>query len=96
MGNNREWIGTGISAVLTIVQTNEVFQIISLVLTILTTLLTFIFTIYKWIKLSKEDGKIDEDEIKQGIEIVEDFKESPDKISEEFNDNDKEDKKDKE
>ena len=94
MNNNREWIGTGISAVLTIVQTNEVFQIISLVLTILTTLLTFIFTIYKWIKMSKEDGKIDENEIKQGIEIVEDFKESLDKISEEFND--KEDKNDKE
>lgn len=94
MNNSREWIGTGISAVLTIVQTNEVFQIISLVLTILTTLLTFIFTIYKWIKLSKEDGKIDEDEIKQGIEIVEDFKESLDKISEEFDD--KENKKDKE
>ena len=94
MGNNREWLGTGISAILTIVQTNEVFQIISLVLTIITTLLTFIFTIYKWIKMSKEDGKIDEDEIKQGIEIVEDFKESLDKISEEFND--KEDKKDKE
>lgn len=94
MGNNREWIGTGISAILTIVQTNEIFQIISLVLTILTTLLTFIFTIYKWIKMSKEDGKIDEDEIKQGIEIVEDFKESLDKISEEFND--KDDKKDKE
>lgn len=94
MNNNHGWIGTGISAILTIVQTNEVFQIISLVLTIITTLLTFIFTIYKWIKLSKEDGKIDEDEIKQGIEIVEDFKESLDKISEEFND--KEDKKDKE
>lgn len=94
MNNNHEWLGTGISAILTIVQTNEVFQIISLVLTIITTLLTFIFTIYKWIKLSKEDGKIDEDEIKQGIEIVEDFKESLDKISEEFND--KDDKKDKE
>lgn len=94
MNNNHGWIGTGISAILTIVQTNEVFQIISLVLTILTTLLTFIFTIYKWIKLSKEDGKIDEDEIKQGIEIVEDFKESLDKISEEFDD--KENKKDKE
>lgn len=94
MNNSREWIGTGISAILTIVQTNEIFQIISLVLTILTTLLTFIFTIYKWIKLSKEDGKIDEDEIKQGIEIVEDFKESLDKISEEFNN--KDDKKDKE
>lgn len=96
MNNNHGWIGSGISAILTIVQTNEVFQIISLVLTILTTLLTFIFTIYKWIKMSKEDGKIDENEIKQGIEIVEDFKESLDKISEEFNDNDKENKKDKE
>ena len=94
MNNNHGWIGTGISAILTIVQTNEVFQIISLVLTILTTLLTFIFTIYKWIKLSKEDGKIDDNEIKQGIEIVEDFKESLDKISEEFDD--KENKKDKE
>lgn len=94
MNNNHEWLGTGISAILTIVQTNEIFQIISLVLTIITTLLTFIFTIYKWIKLSKEDGKIDEDEIKQGIEIVEDFKESLDKISEEFND--KDNKKDKE
>ena len=85
MNNNYEWLGPTAGTVLTIVQTHEVFQIISLVLTILTTLITFIFTIYKWVKMAKADGKIDEHEIEQGIEIVEDFKDSLDKISEEFN-----------
>lgn len=86
MNNNQEWLGPAAGTILTAVQTHEVFQVISLVLTILTTLITFAFTIYKWVKAAKEDGKLDENEIKQGIEIVEDLKESIENISEEFND----------
>lgn len=86
MNNNYEWLGPTAGTILTAVQTHEVFQIISLVLTILTTFITFAFTIYKWVKAAKADGKIDENEIKQGIEIVEDLKESIENISEEFND----------
>lgn len=85
MNNSREWLGPIAGTILTAVQTHEVFQIISLILTILTTLITFIFTIYKWFKIIKEDRKIDENEIEQGIEVIKDLNESLDKISEEFN-----------
>lgn len=86
MNNNHEWLGPAAGTIFTVVQTHEVFQVISLVLTILTTFITFAFTIYKWVKAAKADGKIDEHEIEQGIEIVEDLKESIEDISEEFND----------
>lgn len=85
MNNNHEWLGPAAGTILTAVQTHEVFQIISLILTILTTFITFAFTIYKWVKAAKADGKIDANEIEQGIEIIEDLKEDLDKISEEFN-----------
>ena len=65
---------TGLAAswTLTAVQTQEVFQIISLVLTCASTLVVTIFTLWKWYKTAKSDNKITTDEIQEGIDIIQD------------------------
>ena len=67
-----EYIGCGIGAVLTVVQTNEVFQLVSLILTCIATAVAIGFTIYKWIKTATADGKIDKEEIEELGEIIND------------------------
>lgn len=57
---------------LTITQTNEVFRIISLVLTIISALVVLAKNIYDWYVKAKKDGKIDADEGKELIDIVDD------------------------
>ena len=52
-----------LGAVFTAVQTDTTLQIISLVLTIVATVFSIAFTIYKWYKSAKADGKITKDEI---------------------------------
>lgn len=62
---------TGTSAVGTALQTSEVLQIISMIITILGGIVSLIvLPLLNWWKNAKKDGKIDEDEIKEGIEIV--------------------------
>lgn len=51
-----------IGVILTAAQTQEIFQIVSLVLTIVATLFSLAFTIYNWIKKAKADGKITPEE----------------------------------
>ena len=64
-------IGTTLSAVGTSVQPNEVLQTISLVITIIGGLITFIIVpLVSWYQKSKQDGKIDKEEINEGIKIV--------------------------
>lgn len=64
-------IGTALSAVGTGLQTNEVLQTISLVITIIGGLITFIIVpLLNWYKHAKIDGKIDKDELKNGIGII--------------------------
>ena len=81
-------IGTSISAVGTGLQTNEILQTISIILTIIGSLITIGMALINWWKNAKKDGKITKDEIKDGVDIivggVEDIK---DKLE------DKEDKK---
>lgn len=63
--------GCALSAVGTAVQTNEILQTISLVLTILGTLITFvILPLFNWYRNAKKDGKIDKEEIKEAVDIV--------------------------
>ena len=62
--------GTALSAVGTGLQTSEVLQIISLVLTIIGSLITITMAIINWWKKAKADGKITSDEIQEGIEII--------------------------
>ena len=81
--------GTALSAVGTGLQTSEVLQIISLVLTIIGSLITIALAIINWWKKAKADGKITSDEIQEGIEIIQDgIDDLKDKTKE-----DKEDKK---
>ena len=57
-----------LGAVFTAVQTDTTLQIISLVLTIIATAFSIAFTIYKWYKSAKADGKITKDEIDELID----------------------------
>lgn len=64
-------IGTGLSAVGTATQTNDVLQTISLVITILGGLITFIIVpLITWYREAKKDGKITKDEVEQAKDIV--------------------------
>ena len=67
-----DWLGCGFATIFTIVQTQQLFQIISLVLTCVATAVTIAYTIWKWYKNAMKDGKIDEKEIKEGIDILND------------------------
>ena len=64
-------IGTALSAVGTGLQTNDVLQTISLLITIIGGLITFIIVpLVTWYKNAKKDGKIDADELEEGVKIV--------------------------
>ena len=64
-------VASSLSAVGTSIQTNEVLQIISLVLTILGTLITFIvLPLLNWYLKAKQDGKITIEEVKEGAETL--------------------------
>lgn len=65
-------IGTIISATGTAIQPSEVLQIISLVITIIGGIISMIvIPLVSWYKRAKEDGKIDKNEVKEALEIVE-------------------------
>lgn len=64
-------IGTALSAVGTGLQTNDILQTISLVITIVGGLITFIVVpLISWYTKAKKDGKIDKEEIKEATDIV--------------------------
>ena len=64
-------LASGLSAVGTSIQTNEVLQIISLVLTIVGTLITFIvLPLLNWYIKAKKDGKITIEEVKEGVDTL--------------------------
>lgn len=66
-------IGTGCGVVGTATQTNEVLQIVSLVITILGGLVSFIVVpLLNWYRNAKKDGKITLDEIQVGAETLKD------------------------
>ena len=62
--------GNGIMYILTATQTKEVFEIVTLILSIVISILIIVSKIIDWYKRAKADGKIDEDEIKEGIDII--------------------------
>ena len=65
-------IGTIVSGVGTGLQTNEVLQTISIVLTIIGTLITITMALLNWYNKAKKDGKITKDEIEEGAKIIKD------------------------
>lgn len=80
--NGLEFGGNGLMYFFTFTQTKEIFEYISLVLSIIISILIIVSRIISWYKNAKQDGKIDEDELKDGINIVvggiEDIKENID------------------
>lgn len=67
------FVGLGISTVLTITQTNEVFQLVQLIFSILAFLVTIAHTFWKWYRNAKKDGKITPQEVD---ELFENLKEN--------------------
>lgn len=65
-------IGTVLSAIGTGLQTNDVLETISLIITIIGGIITFIITpLISWYNKSKtNDSKIDTDEVQEAIKII--------------------------
>lgn len=76
------WSGTIFGTILTAIQTNEVFQYISLGLTILSTIVAIAFTIWKWWKKAHEDGKITQEEIDDLVDDINQIIDDKDKKGE--------------
>ena len=75
MDNNKNiisYIGSALGGIFTIVQSNEIFQLISLILTIISVLVSVAFSIYKRIIMATKDGKIDEEEVGELKNILDD------------------------
>lgn len=68
--------GTAVCLTNTATQTNQTMQTVNLVITIVVGVVTLAYTIYKWYKKAKSDGKITPDEVG---DLVEDVKEELDK-----------------
>lgn len=65
--------GTAMSAVGTGMQTNEILQTVSLVITILGGIVSLIvIPILNWYNKSKKDGKIDSSELEEATKILKD------------------------
>lgn len=58
--------------VLAAIQTNEVLQIISFVLSSITSVIIIFLRLWSWWKEAKKDGKIEKEEIDEAIGIIED------------------------
>ena len=67
------YLTSSFSWVLTLAQTNELFQTIMLILSAISTLVTLAYTLYKWYNKAMADGKITKDEIQ---ELKKDLKEA--------------------
>ena len=62
--------GTGLTAALTMFQTNEIFQIVEMILAIISFVVSIGYTIYKWYHKAKADGKITQEEVKELMDSV--------------------------
>ena len=80
-------VGTALSAIGTGLQTNEVLETISLIITIIGGIITFIITpLISWYNKSKADDKIDTNEIQEAIKII---SHGSEKIKEQVDNNEK-------
>ena len=81
-------IGTALSAIGTGLQTNEVLETISLIITIIGGIITFIIAplISRYNKSKANDSKIDADEVQEAIEII---SHGSEKIKDQINNNEK-------
>ena len=64
------YIANGLTYVVALSQTNEIFQIVELVFAILTSVILLLYRLWKWYNEAKKDGKITREEIQDGIDII--------------------------
>lgn len=64
-------VGNILTYLLTVIETNEIFQLISLILSVAVSVIIILFKLYSWYKQAKKDGKITKDEVK---DLTEDIK----------------------
>lgn len=65
-----DYILDGIAVGLGVAQVNEIMQIFQLALGVLATIISIAFSLYKWWKKAKADGKITDEEINEAIDII--------------------------
>ena len=65
-------IGNGLQYAISLAQVEDALRIAGIVLSVIISLLIIIDKIITWWKNAKADGKITEDEIKEGVEIIKD------------------------
>ena len=67
-----------LEAVVTVSQTNEVFQTIQIIISALAGAVALAYTIWRWYKNAKKDGKITEDEVDNLFEQITKKEDNPD------------------
>lgn len=67
-----DFITEAVAGISTVLQPDEVLRIVSLVLTCLSVAISVAFTIYKWYKEAKGDGKIDANEVDDLVNKIKD------------------------
>ena len=67
-----DYICEATASVGVVLQPDEILRIISLVLTCISVLISLCYTLYKWHKDASKDGKIDNKEIIEAINIAKD------------------------
>lgn len=78
----KQWYLEGINAlqyIFVAMQTNEILQYIEFGVSILTSIILIGIRIWHWYKSAKKDGKIDEDEIDELVDIAEEELKDKDK-----------------
>lgn len=79
------WIGNGVGLVLTALQTNVIFQYISLFLTILATLVSLILSCYNLYQKVKKGQEIDQKDIQKLLGELEEANNKIKELEEEAN-----------
>lgn len=65
-----QFLGNGFQYLISVTQIEAWARIVGLVLSVIISILIIVDKIVTWWKKAKADGKIDEDEIKEGVEII--------------------------
>ena len=62
--------GLSIMGIATVAQTNEVFQLVQIIITSVSALVVLAFNVWKWYRKAKADKKITDEEIDELEEIL--------------------------
>ena len=66
------YAGSSFGAVMTALQTNELFQLVQLILSCVALVITIAYTVWKWWKKASQDKKIEDKELDELFDEIED------------------------